>query len=851
MGGLEADRRSIRPPPSEIGSTISEDQALVPLGNHAAKGKETVEAALQVYNGIRDNMMTIEDTELMIKRLEKQADKGFQRSFVDGRPARDVVDGAPILKVGLSFLAGSDTAKVTRMEQTDMMTREPDQMSALWRVNTAGQILLEFQVSQDLSVITRDKTSEAAENARKRLSRRAALGFGSSPSPPLQSNTNQKEQITRKEHHNAVTIDSDEVRIVHDLHGRHREFDIESTLIEVDHRSMMNLLVRYHLLIQRTGPDLDAEETNNLLEIMMEDVRRLCHRSPVLFRMSTRKRIISSRNIRYGVNSGRQFTTLTTSQGIQEIIGYSAAYYNTLKDPLAQSFTRPRFLQMLVLLLSLLNDMDLSEIREFVEQTYKFKADRPSLELLLLKVLPLQSINPKVFLSSLVPAYEGYTPRSEPRNFDDFKHQWDTFAMSVQDKSYLIPGTVKRLGRSNLSWVVDWPSQGFKDSSILAHLQFADPYWETFNYVPRVESYRGDNDAKELMVLMTNTKNYRIRTVDYERIIRLTPNVYTIQSASENDRYLDMEVREIWLNQATREAVKEINSLIKTVNSFLAGPSLRRQSSIISRRLINRRGDNDISLMNECSYSGRLTKHVALLENDKLAIAYKLEGQKITLTDALSVMNQDNREIHGVVNYYASRLQRNPNRFDQNDVRLVREKLSRVSQLIETADATRRSIRDDPTLDDEPISKVIQPAGDRSLDVPKWYPYKTWASGHGHLSVDAQNSAVADVEWLSDEIVKVRLEGFPGHEFDLTPLESIERSKRVDQVREGDLAILAGHYMIIAERDDLDSGGYGAYCTNYLKIMSVTLPTESDRRRNRRGQGERGSGAPSSVVVLL
>ena len=57
---------------------------------------------------------------------------------------------------------------------------------------------------------------------------------------------------------------------------------------------------------------------------------------------------------------------------------------------------------MIVLLLSLVNNEDLAEIKDFLEATYGLKADRTSLELTILKVIPLMSINPRVFLRSLV-----------------------------------------------------------------------------------------------------------------------------------------------------------------------------------------------------------------------------------------------------------------------------------------------------------------------------------------------------------------------------------------------------------------------------------------------------------------
>ena len=57
---------------------------------------------------------------------------------------------------------------------------------------------------------------------------------------------------------------------------------------------------------------------------------------------------------------------------------------------------------MVVLLLSFLNDTDLEDISDFLQATYQIRADRPYLEMLFLKVIPLTSINSKVFLPALV-----------------------------------------------------------------------------------------------------------------------------------------------------------------------------------------------------------------------------------------------------------------------------------------------------------------------------------------------------------------------------------------------------------------------------------------------------------------
>ena len=67
---------------------------------------------------------------------------------------------------------------------------------------------------------------------------------------------------------------------------------------------------------------------------MIELARRFVINSPILFRMSTRMRVLDANDIRYGVDSEQGFRTFTTSKGIKQIIMMSASYFNSL-DPSA------------------------------------------------------------------------------------------------------------------------------------------------------------------------------------------------------------------------------------------------------------------------------------------------------------------------------------------------------------------------------------------------------------------------------------------------------------------------------------------------------------------------------------
>ncbi|KAL9046131.1 MAG: hypothetical protein Q9214_000951, partial [Letrouitia sp. 1 TL-2023] len=95
----------------------------------------------------------------MIKQLEKQADPRFRRTYTNGLPLEQVIESAPVLTVGLKFLPGADKPQVNRTEQVDMEGKEADQKDAQWRVATAGSLLSQFNVSQDLQITQTDQTA--------------------------------------------------------------------------------------------------------------------------------------------------------------------------------------------------------------------------------------------------------------------------------------------------------------------------------------------------------------------------------------------------------------------------------------------------------------------------------------------------------------------------------------------------------------------------------------------------------------------------------------------------------------------------------------------------------------------
>jgi hypothetical protein len=812
-------------------SSVASSGDLIRRGNHRDVG--VLEARNRVWEDIANKMLPPEESELMVKFLEKGPDERSRITYIEGVMQPQVDEHAPVPWVGLTFLPGADKPQVTRLEQTNMAGGEPDQKDAMWRAKTAASLLKTHEVTADLSVVQKYNASDvqALVERCKKPPFPAERSDSRSQDPRIRNHrSSNSTAITRKvPGREPITIDSDFVKIVHKLHEH--TWDLQSTLIEVDGSSLLNLIVNYKHLISRGGPEMSFDETKTLLDMMIEDARRLCVRSPVLFRMSTRSHIIHSKNTRYGISHREMFRTLTTSQGIKEIISLSAAYFNSL-DPAGssdktQELIRPRFLQMIVMLLSLLNDDDLTEIADFLEATYRIKADRKHLEMLFLKVIPLMSINSKVFLKSLVPAYEGYPL---PPQYSDTKC-WDTFVQRILKDGYLLPGAADYLGRETKSWIVKWPEDGFRNTLVFNNLQYASKEatsW-TINDIPAIEIHP-EASLKEVPVMFTDGELYTIGKDDLERITCLTPGAYNVQEAQTGGRNYDLMIYEYHINGDLNEAIRRTNLLVATING-LTGYIKKGFKGIFTSN-----GGRDIRPLSECRNSGRITKSTAELQEKVLAVAYKIEGRKITTKDAYRTMLGDIREMKGLLQHVERRITEIST--PSADKIQLRADMRDISNLINHAERARSELNDSTVLSDEPITKVLT-GGTGETGAPVWFDYHAWAisnSSDRNMHFVAKRSHVLDVNWLSDANIEVMLVGHDSKYY-VTPLQPVLETQRADEIKRGDIAILAGKYMILADADEGDDREEAPlFMSNYLKITSVEEVSIKRRGRNRAQQ---------------
>jgi hypothetical protein len=160
-----------------------------------------------------------------------------------------------------------------------------------------------------------------------------------------------------------------------------------------------------------------------------------------------------------------------------------------------------------------------------------------------------------------------------------------------------------------------------------------------------------------------------------------------------------------------------------------------------------------------------LTCHVATLNGAILAIAYKVDGRKITRRQLLQHLASDIGEILATVNAIDATLQ------EALEGKHVHEDIKRsVHRLPSSLNLVRNWVRDaeekkllvgrfPPQLRDEPVSKVLYPVGDNDVSLAKWNDYKVWyVTGENKLCVEAQRRKVEHVAW-ADDVIEVTLLG--------------------------------------------------------------------------------------------
>jgi hypothetical protein len=363
-----------------------------------------------------------------LRYFETNPEEPFAKSYHAGIPLPEVDPSAPRIRIAIQFLKGRNKHSVAHAEISNLSYDEADQKTPQWRVFTAATMLRTFDVGAGLSITRRDnsrKYLQEFENGMKRGSYRSLLQIKqTSPRPIAKTPDEEGSQaiIQYNVQDHTFTIDSSDVRLINWTDSTAQDFDIVCTLVEIDMFSLRDFSRNYLAIIrigQRNGA---AKDVFQILATMVNDVRRLWTRSPRLFRMGTRSAIAQSKMTLYGVDYSSNFVTLTSSEAVRKILEQSSSCYWLLDgQKTAHGYIRPQFLQMVIVLVSFLNNDDLGKIENLLENLFQIPSHRPNLELLIMKVLPLASTNSTVFLKDLSDTYR--FPASNPGGNEERQDQ--------------------------------------------------------------------------------------------------------------------------------------------------------------------------------------------------------------------------------------------------------------------------------------------------------------------------------------------------------------------------------------------------------------------------------------------
>ena len=687
--------------------------------------------------------------------------------------------------------------------------------------------------------------------------------------------------IKRDIQDHVLNIDSDYIDVIHKVSEVTNEYEIVSTLIEIDMQSICSLLANFREILSSGGRNLSSKDIHVILDTMINDVRRLSSRSPTLFRLATRSTITKSDDTRYGFDYGNVFATITTSEGIRIFVERSVSCYLSLDDNTTdEEIVRPKFLQMLVMLLALLNDHDLQIIGSLFEDTFKIPGDREGLELLILKVLPLTSINSKVFMEDLLVACNYNLVGVSLREPKQQMEQWNKLQEDLAEKGYILPVLTRQAGDDDFheddleaflkqqeledhdpvgiprtstgmsagfssndlvsqyprSWLAPWPQEkGLRDTTIFRHIQhcgklrkegnFQQETVKAVNKIPYLDMTSEDKE-NEYLAVFANGARFRVRSEDPDNISAMKRNKYTLRD-TENNMIVDLDIETEVLNGPFVEATKQHNYLVDKINHFIGGRKERRKT-IFS----NKSAFTTFTCLEEPTEAMRVWAELVPPSGQRqlCAEAFKL-GDRIVfredilrnMGDTLSRLNANVLRIEKAIPTYRAKISdEETNRMQESSIKKLLENLDVIKTLQGDATRKRADLRQqsDVPLPSDPISEVIYTNFiGTSGEKPEWQTYTS------------QLTAARDRLIIKSKILKVdkavmgdvtKLE-FHSSKLCLT-VQSLTSSSPINEddipppIKEENLVLLLGYYVVHVEPHMTLKNGYLVHA--YYRVLS-------------------------------
>lgn len=231
--------------------------------------------------------------------------------------------------------------------------------------------------------------------------------------------------------------------------------------------------------------------------------------------------------------------------------------------------------------------------------------------------------------------------------------------------------------------------------------------------------------------------------------------------------------------------------------------------------------------------SGRLVEVFAALNQQTLAITYKVDGRKVSRIDSMQNQARDIRRLRATFHMIEQRADLGDHFLLNGEKRALKTMLDQAKEITTLAEERRMGTGANEEISNEPIAKCIYPEGVESSNKGVWKVYKAWCDDNtGSLTVQAKTAPVSAVDWLTSELIQLTFFGFPPKVF-VTPLRPILVTQRADEVQVNDIASLLGQYVAIgAFQDERVLPNIVPNMMNQSRIVSMEEQNESRRWRN-------------------
>jgi hypothetical protein len=335
---------------------------------------------------------------------------------------------------------------------------------------------------------------------------------------------------------------------------------------------------------------------------------------------------------------------------------------------------------------------------------------------------------------------------------------------------------------------------------------------------------------------------YKIVSSDLENLTRMNPGRYRLSKIDAQQQKVELDISEIVVSDSLHAAITRLNSTLGSINGFLEAsrpplPIVRRFSLLIKR-------GRDIGKEQKLSIpgiraAGTLTYHEASVNGTILAVAYKIDGRKITRSDLIRNLASDLRKlgttinnVETIVRAFEGRRASDRLRKSLPGLRSTLDEIAVQATQAEHIKTVMESKLSGPV--DEPVVHVLYSSSSGPSANILWYPYESWySSADNVLFIEAPRKQVDRVTWVTKDTMEVFFQG-SGVKYFCSPLRPVSESEQLDELKENDQALLVGRYIAVVQAHQ----GQAEEIVNWLRLTGVQEVTVSRRRMNRMNKRE-------------